>query len=107
MILFDDTKLVAWVESTGCFALEAVGEPETLVEFGEVFAWITAALRSAPGDEVAIVVSSLAAAVKTEEMICKVQSYQPARHTLSDGQCWQDLFRNLPGETPAGRGARS
>jgi hypothetical protein len=95
VILFDGTKLVAWIESTGSFALEAVGIPDTIVEVGEVFAWMTAALRSAPGDEVTIVVPSLSIKTKTNEMIiCMVQDYQPARHKLSDGQCWQDLFRN-------------
>lgn len=95
MILFDGTKLVAWIESTDCFALEAVGIPDTIVEVGEVFAWMTAALRSAPGNEVTIVIPSLTTTTKAnEEMICMVQDHHPARRTLSDGQCWQDLFRN-------------
>ncbi|KAH6884388.1 hypothetical protein B0T10DRAFT_550846 [Thelonectria olida] len=100
VVLFDGSKLVTWIDPTGCLALEAVGVPDTLVEVGEMFAWTTAALRSAPSDEAAIVVPFLDAEAKMNEMnemTCRVRSSQPARRSPSarpNGQCWKDLFRN-------------
>jgi hypothetical protein len=94
--LFDKTKLTAWLEPSGCFALQATGVVETLVEVGEVFAFITTALRSAPGDSVASVIPTIHSSGKTKD-----QNYRFTFHAQhsdgllqSIGQCWQDLFRN-------------
>ncbi|CAI7622322.1 unnamed protein product [Penicillium manginii] len=94
--LFDKTKLTAWLEPSGCFALEATGVAETLVEVGEVFAFITAALRSAPGDSVASVIPTIHSSAKTKDQKYRFRFH--AQHSdgllQSIGQCWQDLFRN-------------
>lgn len=96
MGLFDKTKLTAWLETSGCFALEATGVAETLVEVGEVFAFITAALRSAPGDSVASVIPTIHSSAKTKDhkyrFTCRAQHSDGLLR--STGQCWQDLFRN-------------
>jgi hypothetical protein len=65
--LFDKTKLTAWLEPTGCLALEATGVVETLVEVGEVFAFITAALRSGPGESVASIIPTIHSGAKTKD----------------------------------------
>lgn len=69
---------------------------ETIVEVGEVFAFITAALRSAQGDSVASVTPIIKGGAKASDQtciftICLQHSHGPLRST---GQCWQDLFRN-------------
>ena len=96
MTLFDKTKVTAWVEPSGCFSLEAAGVVETLVEVGEVFAFIVAALRSAQGDSVASVTPTIDSGTRTSDQTCRLSirlqhSDGPLR---SIGQCWQDLFRN-------------
>ncbi|GIC87262.1 5'-methylthioadenosine/S-adenosylhomocysteine nucleosidase family protein [Aspergillus udagawae] len=94
--LFDNTRVTSWVEPSGCFSLEAVGVAETIVEVGEVFAFVTVALRSAKGDLVASVSPTIDNGTKTSDQTCRLTirpqySDGPLRST---GQCWQDLFRN-------------
>ncbi|GFF93051.1 hypothetical protein IFM53868_07058 [Aspergillus udagawae] len=94
--LFDNTKVTSWVEPSGCFSLEAVGVAETIVEVGEVFAFVTVALRSAKGDLVASVTPTIDNGAKTSDQTCRLTIRPqyldgPLRST---GQCWQDLFRN-------------
>lgn len=96
MTLFDKTKVTAWVKPSGYFSLEAAGVVETIVEVGEVFAFITAALRSAKGDSVASVTPTIDSGAKTSEQTCKliIQLQNSDALLRSTGQCWQDLFRN-------------
>jgi hypothetical protein len=94
--LFDKTKVTSWVEPSGCFSLEAAGIVESIVEVGEVFAFITAALRSAQGDSIASLTPFINGGAKINEQKFKLtvrlqNSDGPLRST---GQCWQDLFRN-------------
>lgn len=49
--LFDNTKVTAWIEVSGYLSTKVVGFVETIVEVGEVFAFIAAALRSARGED--------------------------------------------------------
>ncbi|GFF36596.1 hypothetical protein IFM46972_04939 [Aspergillus udagawae] len=94
--LFDNTKVTSWVEPSGCFSLEAVGVAETIVEVGEVFAFITVALRSAKGDLVASVTPTIDNGAKTSDQTCRltIRLQYSDGPLQSTGQCWQDLFRN-------------
>ncbi|KAH0595471.1 hypothetical protein MHUMG1_06646 [Metarhizium humberi] len=94
--LFDKTKLTAWIEPSGHFFLEATGVAETIVEVGEVYGWMIAALRSGPGDAVTSVIPALESDANNFEPTFRVNfrlqfSHSPLRVA---GQCWQDLFRN-------------
>ena len=84
------------MKPSGYFSLEAAGVVETIVEVGEVFAFITAALRSAEGDSVASVTPTIDSGAKTSEQTCKltIQLQNSDGPLRSTGQCWQDLFRN-------------
>lgn len=94
--LFDKTKLTAWIEPSGYFTLEVVGVAETIVEVGEVYGWMSAALRSAPGDTVTSVTPVLDISAKNNDLIFQVNvRLQYSDYSLRfAGQCWQDLFRN-------------
>ena len=72
MTLFDKTKVKAWIEPSGCFSLEAAGVIETTVEVGEVYAFITAALRSAQGDSVTSVTPTIYSGAKTGHLTYRI-----------------------------------
>jgi hypothetical protein len=106
--LFDGTQLVAQNTSEKWFVLEAVGIPETIIEVGELFAWMTGALRSAPGDGIAYVIPYLAVGSggnargkdsekqPNQDILCEVK-FVPrkwASRSPSSGKCWQNLFRS-------------
>lgn len=94
--LFDKAKLIAWIEPSGHFTLEVAGVAETIVEVGEVYGWMTAALRSAPGDTVASVIPVLDIVAKNNDPIfranIRLQHSDDPLHFA--GKCWQDMFRN-------------
>jgi hypothetical protein len=94
--LFDKTKLTAWIEPSGYFTLEVAGVAETIVEVGEVYGWMSAALRSAPGDTVASVIPVLDIGAKNNDPTFQVNvRLQRSGDSLRfAGQCWHDLFRN-------------
>ncbi|OJJ42360.1 hypothetical protein ASPZODRAFT_147347 [Penicilliopsis zonata CBS 506.65] len=96
LTLFDKSKATAWVETSGCLSLEAAGVVETLVEVGEVFAFIVAALRSARGDSVAYVTPTIDSGLRNSDQTCKffIHLQHSDGYLRSIGQCWQDLFRN-------------
>jgi hypothetical protein len=84
------------MEPCGCFFLEAEGIAETIVEVGEVFAFITGSLCSAKGDFVASVTPTIdngaKASNQTYRLTIKLQYSDGPLQSI--GQCWQDLFRN-------------
>lgn len=84
------------MKPSGCLSLEAAGVVETIAEVGEVFAFITAALRSAQGDSVASVTPTIDSGTKTSEHTYNftIRLQNSAGPLRSTGQCWQDLFRN-------------
>ncbi|KAJ5936391.1 hypothetical protein N7454_005026 [Penicillium verhagenii] len=93
---FDNTKVTAWLEPSGCLFIEAEGIRESLIEVGEVFAFIVAGLRSAQGDSVTSVYPTIDHGAKPRDkkykLTIRVNNLDgPLRST---GQCWQDLFRN-------------
>jgi hypothetical protein len=69
---------------------------ETIVEVGEVYGWMSAALRSAPGDTVASVIPVLDIGAKNNDPTFQVNvRLQRSGDSLRfAGQCWHDLFRN-------------
>jgi hypothetical protein len=94
--LFDGATITAWFEPTGCFTVEATGVVETIVEVGEVYGWMTVALRSSPTEKITAITPILN--ITTETNGNSFQSY--FSHEQSDsllcsmGQCWHDLFWN-------------
>ncbi|KLU91808.1 hypothetical protein MAPG_10756 [Magnaporthiopsis poae ATCC 64411] len=100
---YDGTKLTAWLQPEHTrFMLEAVGTSETVVEVGEMFAWLTAAFRTGVGEEVSHVIPVVepATAAGQDDEACKIaiRCYDvlPPGGYASRGQCWRDLFRNPP-----------
>ncbi|KID83294.1 Pfs, NACHT and Ankyrin domain protein [Metarhizium guizhouense ARSEF 977] len=76
--------------------LRCSGVAETIVEVGEVYGWMIAALRSARGDAVSSVIPALETDANHYDPTFRVNfrlqfSHSPLRVA---GQCWQDLFRN-------------
>ncbi|PYI19447.1 hypothetical protein BO99DRAFT_384495 [Aspergillus violaceofuscus CBS 115571] len=96
VILFDRTKITAWVEPSGCFSLEAAGVVESLIEVGEVFAFIVAALRSAQADSIVSVYPTIDSGAETSHQTRRLTiRLQHSKGTLqSTGRCWQGLFSN-------------
>lgn len=94
--LFDSTTITAWFEPSGCFAVEAAGVVETIVEIGEVYGWMTAALRSSSTDKITAITPILEISAETNGK--SFQAYfsqkQSDSFLCSTGQCWQDLFWN-------------
>ncbi|KAL8325300.1 hypothetical protein RB597_008523 [Gaeumannomyces tritici] len=93
--LHDKTGLTAMLHSLA-FLLEAVGTSGSLVEVGEMFAWITTAFRAGMGKEVVQLMPIVEEI--TDHPITFTISIQP-HETASEpqkpqGQCWRDLFRN-------------
>ena len=102
MAVFDGTKIAARIPYENCFVLEAEGIQETIIEVGELFAWMAGALRSAPGDRIAYVTPYLATKSDSdfrqsnEDIMCEIKFVlqKSAAQSPSNSKCWQNLFRN-------------
>lgn len=70
--------------------------PETIVEVGEVYGWMTAAVRSAPGDVIASVTPILDISAQSNGSAFRADFHLQYSNGPwpSAGQCWQELFRN-------------
>ncbi|KAL8407811.1 hypothetical protein RB594_006580 [Gaeumannomyces avenae] len=95
---YEGTQLTAWLQPEDRFSLEAVGVSETIVEVGEMFAWLTAAFRPGVGETVSHVIPVVRpAAAGQDDATCtiSVKAYVPSVPDYTpQGQCWRDLFRN-------------
>ncbi|KAI4714339.1 hypothetical protein J4E89_000018 [Alternaria sp. Ai002NY15] len=94
--LFDSTMITAWFEPSGCFSVEASGVVETIVEVGEVYGWMTAALRSSPTDRITAITPILEISAETNGKSFRADFIQEHSDIFlcSTGQCWQNLFWN-------------
>ena len=105
----DATELTTWIDGSK-FMVKVVGTAESVIEIGQQFAWLSAALRSSPYD---LGVSCYTPSVSkisvrnalylgsgtppTTEFFCKINGdFQDIGEypEASNGQCWHDLFRN-------------
>jgi hypothetical protein len=75
--------------------LEVTGLVETIVEVGELYGWMTAALRSSQTEKITAITPILEISAETNGesfQACFGQKSSDCSHSV--GQCWQDLFRN-------------
>ncbi|KAK8875138.1 Pfs domain protein [Apiospora arundinis] len=96
VILFDNTKLTAWLESSGYLSLKVVGVVDTIAEIGEMYGWMTVALSDAPTKAIIRATPILDIHPDRDGNIFRATfSCRPnGPLEASDGQCWWDLFRN-------------
>jgi hypothetical protein len=100
--LFDGTQIIAQITSEHRFVLEVVGIPETIIEVGELFAWMTGVLGSSPGDEIAYIIPYLVTESRgnfrgkqaekqaNQDIECEVKfsPHKKISQSSSNGKCW-------------------
>jgi hypothetical protein len=92
--LFDSTTITTWTEPSGYFALEAAGVVETIVEVGEVYGWMTAALRSSPTEKLTTITTitpilEISAETNGKSFQADFGQKQLDGSLRCVGQCWQ------------------
>jgi len=94
--LFDSTTITAWIEPSGCFTLEVAGAVETIVEIGEMYGWMTAALRSSPTEKITAItpILEISAEINSKSLLACFGQKWSDDSFCSVGRCWQNLFRN-------------
>ena len=100
----DGTKLEAYIHDTRLI-IDVVGPSHSIVEIGEQFAWLGAALRSSPSNiEIAYCKPLVSGRYLTQDGSATVRSasfkisyclrLREHRSREQNGQCWQHMFRN-------------
>lgn len=76
--------------------MSASGISDTIVEIGEMYSWMVAAVRAAEGESIATVIPVIEASASPLELTFRVDDYTESLPSslVSEGQCWKDIFRN-------------